>query len=176
MDIVKGRYFNLTEVESGRNVVILGANVAKGLFPNLPDPIGEQIKIKNLNYRVVGVLKFEGESFLGNTSKDENCYIPYNSFRKLYTTGTGSRYERGSTIGIKGLENDLGLVELESELTGLLRSVRGLKPKELDNFALNRPEAISNMLGPIFDVLGLAGWVIGGFSILIFGSFCSFCF
>ena len=47
--------------------------------------------------------------------------------------------------------------------------MRGLKPKEKDNFALNRPEAIANVLSGVFDVLGIAGWVIGGFSILIGG-------
>lgn len=169
VDIDKGRYFNLVEVESGRNVVIIGSNVSDALFPNLPNPVGEQIKIKNLKYRVIGVIKREGESFMGFDSKDDHCLIPYNAFRKMYTTGTGLWNERGSAIGIKGREKDIGLIKLESELIGLLRSVRGLKPKESDNFALNRPEAIANVLNGVFDVLGIAGWVIGGFSILIGG-------
>jgi len=169
VDIDKGRYFNLVEIESGRNVVIIGSNVSDALFPNSPNPVGEQIKIKNLKYRVIGVIKREGESFMGFDSKDDHCVIPYNAFRKMYTTGTGLWNERGSTIGIKGRERDIGLVELESELTGLLRSLRGLKPKENDSFALNRPEAIANVLSGVFDVLGIAGWVIGGFSILIGG-------
>ena len=169
VDIEKGRYFNLVEIESGRNVVIIGANVADALFPNLSNPVGEQIKIKNLKHRVIGVIKREGESFMGFDTKDDHCVVPYNAFRKMYTTGTGLWNERGSTIGIKGRETDIGLVELESELTGLLRSIRGLKPKQNDSFALNRPEAIANVLNGVFDVLGIAGWVIGGFSILIGG-------
>ena len=169
MDLEKGRYFNMVEVESGRNVAIIGHKVAETLFPNNSDPVGEQIKVKNLKYRVIGVIKEEGESFMGFDSKDEHCIIPYNAFRKLYTTGTGHWNERGSNIGLKGRDNDIGLVELESEVTGLLRNMRGLKPKEKDNFALNRPEAIANVLSGVFDVLGIAGWVIGGFSILIGG-------
>lgn len=169
MDIEKGRYFNMKEVEGGRNVAIIGANLADGLFPNLPNPIGEQIKVKNVKYRVIGLIKREGESFMGFDSKDDHCVIPYNSFRKMYNTGSGAWNERGSTIGLKGRENDIGLVELESEITGMLRSIRGLRPKEDDNFALNRPEAIANVLNSVFDVLGVAGWVIGGFSILIGG-------
>jgi len=47
--------------------------------------------------------------------------------------------------------------------------VRGLKPKEPSNFALTRPEAIVELLGGIFDVLGLAGAVIGSFAILVGG-------
>ncbi|MEQ8574165.1 MAG: FtsX-like permease family protein, partial [Fulvivirga sp.] len=63
----------------------------------------------------------------------------------------------------------IGLIELEGEVTGLMRTRRGLKPKEDDNFALNRPEAIANVLSGVFDVFGIAGWIIGGFSILVGG-------
>ncbi|HZY80388.1 MAG TPA: ABC transporter permease, partial [Cyclobacteriaceae bacterium] len=77
--------------------------------------------------------------------------------------------EIGSSIGMKGYENDFGLVELENEAKGLIRARRGLRPGEKDNFALNRPEAIANAIGNLFDVVGIAGAIIGGFSILIGG-------
>jgi putative ABC transport system permease protein len=44
-----------------------------------------------------------------------------------------------------------------------------LRPYEKDNFALNRPEAIANAISGLFDVVGIAGWIIGGFSILVGG-------
>lgn len=163
-----GRYLTVDEIEAGRNVAVLGFEVAKALFPN-GDPIGQDVKVKNLKYRVVGVVKREGQSFLGRTTNDYNVIIPYQSFRKLYQTGTGRWYELESAIGIKGKTEDVGLVELESELRGFLRVKRGLKPAEKDSFALNRPEAIMNVLSGIFDVLSLAGWIIGGFSILVGG-------
>ena len=46
---------------------------------------------------------------------------------------------------------------------------RGLRPAEKDNFAMNRPEALANAISGIFDIIGLAGWIIGGFSILVGG-------
>ncbi len=52
---------------------------------------------------------------------------------------------------------------------GLLRIRRGLRPTEKDNFVLNRPEAIANVISGVFDVVGTAGWIIGGFSILVGG-------
>src|SRR5690606_6429191 len=91
------------------------------------------------------------------------------SFRKLFLTGTGRRWEISSRIGVKGREYDVGLVELENEIRGLLRVRRGLTPKVPDNFALNRPEAILNAIGSLFDVVSIAGWIIGGFSILVGG-------
>jgi putative ABC transport system permease protein len=60
-------------------------------------------------------------------------------------------------------------VGLENEMTGLLRAKRGLKPTEDDSFALNKTEFIQNTIGSIFDVISVAGWVIGGFSILVGG-------
>jgi putative ABC transport system permease protein len=169
INVERGRYLSIDEIEGGRNVAVLGYEVAKALFPNNNEPLGEDIKVKNLRYRVVGVIKHEGESLLGRTTNDYNVIIPYQSFRKLYQTGTGRWNELESMIGIKGHENDVGLVELENELRGFLRVKRGLKPAEKDDFALNRPEAIMNMLSGVFDVLSLAGWIIGGFSILVGG-------
>jgi putative ABC transport system permease protein len=168
INVELGRYLTNDEIEAGRNVAVLGFEVSKALFPN-EDPIGKDVKVKNLKYRVVGVIKREGQSFLGRTTNDFNVIIPYQSFRKLYQTGTGRWNELESAIGIKGKPEDIGLVELESELRGFLRVKRGLKPVEKDSFALNRPEAIMNMLSGIFDILSLAGWIIGGFSILVGG-------
>ncbi len=49
------------------------------------------------------------------------------------------------------LESDIGLIELENEIRGLLRNFRGLKPKDKDDFAINRPEAITNSLEGVFE-------------------------
>lgn len=169
LNIERGRFFLPDEIESGRNLVVLGFEVAKALFKPGEDPLGQEVKIRNLKYRVVGVLKREGQNFMGTPSKDFACIIPYNSFRKLYQTGTGRWNEIGSVLAIKGYPSDIGMVEVENELRGLLRGKRGLKPKDKDNFAINKPEAISNIISSVFNVFGIAGWVIGGFSILVGG-------
>lgn len=166
--VAKGRYFTENEASNGNNVAILGFNVEKALFPNAT-ALGKEVKIKGQKYFVIGVMDQEGESFMGTPSNDDNVIIPYASFRKIYNTGTGRWNERGSSIGIKGYDDDIGLVQMEYELRGLLRTHRGLRPKDDDNFALNRPEAIANIIGGVFDVIGLAGWIIGGFSILVGG-------
>lgn len=164
--IEQGRYFTPQEADGGRNVAILGHRPATELFPN-SSPVGKEIKIRGINYYVVGVIKEEGDSFLGAPTNDENIYLPYQSFLKIFYSGPRGGVEPHITV--KGLETDIGLVELEAELRGLMRKKRGLRPKEEDSFALNRPEAIANFIGSTFDVIGLAGWVIGGFSILVGG-------
>src|SRR5690606_13484670 len=88
------------------------------------------------------------------------------AFSKMFATG-----ERGiqPTIAIKGQENDPGQKLLEDEVRGVMRSVRGLKPRDDDNFAINRSEMMADMVTSMFKVIGFAGWVIGGFAILVGG-------
>jgi putative ABC transport system permease protein len=167
--IEQGRYFTAAEVSNGREVAIIGYEVANALFPNNENPIGQYIKIRGYKYVVVGTVKQEGQSFMGFSSKDYQVIVPYNSFRKLYQTGTGRWNEIGSAIGVKGFDQDIGLVELENEMRGFLRTRRGLQPIDKDSFAINRPEALLNAIGGLFDVVGVAGWIIGGFSMLVGG-------
>ncbi len=161
-----GRYFTQQEIDGGRNVAIIGDEVAKSLFEG-QNPIGKDVKIRGYKMRVIGVMEREGESFIGTPSNDDRVYIPYKQFTKMYYIGR--RFGVNPSIAVKGYENDIGLVEAQNEMEGLLRKVRGLKPKEESNFALNRPEAIADALSGIFDVLGIAGGVIGSFAILVGG-------
>src|SRR5690606_10691666 len=107
--------------------------------------------------------------FMGTPSNDYVEISHSQAFRRLYKTTTVCWDGATSRIGVKGLDTDVGLVELENEVRGLMRIRRGLRPTEKDNFALNRPEAIANMISGVFDIIGFAGWVIGGFSILVGG-------
>jgi putative ABC transport system permease protein len=161
-----GRYFGLQEIEKGANVTIIGAEVAKTLFP-MSDPLGKEVKLRGLKFRVIGVMEKQGASVIDAPSADDFCYVPYNAFFKMYS-GQGN-FGIESIIALKGYPEDEGLKNLEGEITGLLRQVRGLRPREATNFAVNRPEAFGEVIGSIFGVISLAGWVIGSFSILVGG-------
>jgi putative ABC transport system permease protein len=161
----EGRYFSESEINSSRNLAIVGKKIATSLYPNQA-PLGKEIKIKGMKFTIIGIFEEEGEGFLDLPSKDEACLIPYGSFTKMFYTG---RNGLEPTIAAKGLDTDIGLVALENELTGLMRAKRGLKPTEENDFALNKTEFIQNAIGSIFDVISVAGWVIGGFSILVGG-------
>jgi putative ABC transport system permease protein len=161
----QGRYFTQSEIDAARNFAIVGRKIANTLYPN-QDIIGKEVKIKGMKFVVVGVFEEEGEGLFDLPSKDEACLIPYGAFKKMYYTG---RNGIEPSIAVKGKVDDIGLVGLENEMTGLLRAKRGLKPTEENNFALNKTEFVQNAIGSIFDVISIAGWVIGGFSILVGG-------
>jgi len=128
--------------------------------------LGKEVKIKGMKFTIIGIFEEEGAGFLDLPSKHEACLIPFGAFSKMFYTG---RNGLEPTIAAKGKDTDIGLVALENEMTGLLRAKRGLKPTEENNFALNKTEFIQNAIGSIFDVISVAGWVIGGFSILVGG-------
>lgn len=165
-DIEFGRYFTAPESYTAKNVAVVGYKIAKKLFPK-GNAIGKEIKIKGLKYVVIGIFEEEGEGVFGDSGNDEMIMIPYQSFKKIFYSGRNRGVE--TLVSVKGKTNDIGLVELEAEITGLLRTKRGLKPKEKNNFSVNRQDAIMNIIGSTFDIIGIAGWAIGGFSILVGG-------
>ncbi len=163
--IEKGRYFIPQEVDAARNVVIIGHEMAQALFP-FTDAIGQEVKVAGQKLTVIGVMEKQGESMFGMPNFDQMGMVPYGTFAKMFDVGPDGI---GSTIAVKGREEDQGLLELEYEIKGLMRNIRGLRPRDEDNFALNRPEMATQAIGGFFKVVGLAGWVIGGFAILVGG-------
>lgn len=163
LEFQEGRYFTDHEGQSGSPVVIIGAEVASGLF-DTEFAVGKQIKSMGRRLTVIGVFKKEGESMIGN-SMDNVILIPMNFAKGVFDVQSNNY---GPWITVRGKEN-LALEEVESELRGVLRSVHRLKPGEEDNFALNKTTMITEQLDAMFKVLKIGGWVIGGFSILVGG-------
>jgi putative ABC transport system permease protein len=162
--IEEGRYFTLPEADYAAAVVILGHTLADELF-GLENPIGKFVKLRGEKFKVIGVLKKQGKNLLDAPSNDNICIIPYFTYIKKFA----SKHGVFPTIAAKGFENDSDLQDLEGEMRGLLRSFRGIRAKQEDNFALNRPEMFAKFLDSIIAVLTLAGAVIGSFSILVGG-------
>ena len=162
-EIREGRYFSENESSSGRAVCIIGNTIADGLF-GVEYPIGKEIKVRGSKLMVIGVLKKEGESMIGN-NVDTQVLIPINYARNLIDLRS-DRFDPVILVKAKaGVTND----ELIAELMGVMRGIRKLKPIADDDFALNQTSMISGQIGDLFNVVGIAGWIIGGFSILVGG-------
>jgi len=162
--IEKGRYFQEQEVDAARPVAILGADVAQTLFGD-EDPINQRIKVRGENFTVIGVVEKKGKQMVevgGNP--DERILIPFLKHKRMFSSGN----LRG-TIQVKAKDTEGGLENLESELRGQMRTLRGLKPLAEDNFALNRPDALVNFMTTIFSSIRTGGFVIGLFALLIGG-------
>lgn len=166
VDIQRGRFFSPQETDLARNVAIIGSEIAQTLFPD-QKALGKVLKLQGLKFIVIGVLEAQGQNIINAPTADLACYIPYGSFLKLYAST--STWGVGSTIALRGRDDDEGLVNLENEIVGLMRSRRALRPREEENFAINRPDSFAALVSSIFSAIGLAGAIIGSFSILVGG-------
>lgn len=162
-EIQNGRYFSYYESLTGKNKAILGYKIASELFEN-QNPIGKSIKIFGRKMEIIGVFEKEGQDIF-DSSMDELVVIPLNFARNVINV----RNERlNPYIMVKAKEN-FSAQELKDELRKIMRAVRKLKPVSEDNFALNEASLLSQGFESIFIGIDLAGWIIGGFSILVGG-------
>jgi putative ABC transport system permease protein len=162
-ELEEGRYFTEGESNSGRPICLLGANVKEALFPS-SNAIGEQISVRGSKLTVIGVFKKEGKSMV-DISSDDNVVIPVNFARNLVNL----RSDRIDPYIMVKAKEGIAVTEMRDELKGAMRGIRKLSPKEDDDFALNEISLLSSSLNSLFGTLGIAGWIIGGFSILVGG-------
>jgi len=160
-DLAEGRYFTSQESQSGNSVAIIGNYIAENLFPG-QHPIGKELKVFGNKLRVIGIRKKEGEDLFGNSS-DNQVIVPVNFARKYINTE-----EINTTILVKAKSNVTN-DELKDELIGILRSVRKLKPKAENDFAINETDIISQNFDAFFKLIAGIGWFVGSFSLLVGG-------
>jgi putative ABC transport system permease protein len=163
-EITAGRFLTPFEFHSGKNLAVIGYTIADKLFEGR-SPIGEQIQLGGIKVTVVGVFKKEGTSTFGGGSSDEMILVPVQFLR----TFLDIRTDNASPMIWVMAKSDVSNEELADEMTQILRSIRRLKPKARDNFALNQTSMISSALDKIFKVINIAGGFIGIFSILVGG-------
>jgi putative ABC transport system permease protein len=163
-EIDKGRYFSPTEASSGKNVALLGYEIANRLFEK-SDPVGKEIMIAGFKTTVIGVLKKEGKGGISDNGMDELTLVPLNfgkSFINMHNTFLDAQLMIKAKPGVD-------VQDLSDETTMILRAARSLRPDEITDFSVNRASMLSQGLDSIFVAINLGGWVIGGFAILVGG-------
>ena len=154
----QGRFFNEAESRGGRNVVVLGYDVAEALFPN-QSPLDKTVMINGTPFRVVGVFTKQG-TFLGLFSFDTYAVVPLSAFMKAFS----SRLD--TTIRVKVRDKDR-LEIARGELTGAMRRVRGLEPEQKDDFSINAQNALRSTIDPIKGGIAVAGLFVTGLALFV---------
>lgn len=157
-ELEQGRNFSPHELETGANVVIIGARISTTLFVNNEDPLDKSITISNKRYQVIGVLKERGSGF--GFSDDLSCIIPVVSARQNYSRPNMNYTINVSTNNIADLETSIG------EATGFFRIVRGVRRGEKDNFDISKSDNIAQMLIENLGLVTRAATVIGIITLL----------
>ncbi len=161
-DLQEGRYFTFMESHTGRNIAIIGADIADKLFEGADDVIGRKIKVFGRKLDIIGVTKKQGEDVFGN-SKDNWIIIPAKYAQKVLDFKN-----IGATIIVEAKPH-ISNSQMIDETTGIMRSIRKLPPSADDSFALNETDIINKGFDQLFAVIAMVGWIIGGFSLLVGG-------
>jgi putative ABC transport system permease protein len=160
MKLAAGRTFSRQEADTGVPVVVIGSAIADALFENR-NPIGREVRIRQLPYRVVGVLEKRG-SLMGMSM--DNVVVaplksPLNGWVNRQRNAVGElSYKVGDAVLIAP-----AMAELET----LLRVRRGLRPSEGNNFVLETAEASLDFWNRIRTILLLALPLLVGISLVV---------
>jgi len=166
-----GRNLNSLDVQSGRNVCLIGRDVAKKFFgENIETPVGKTIKINNIPFLIVGSLAAKG-STLGR-SLDNAVITSYSNVRSYFNSNANASFTIQVKVpDIKLLDGAIG------EATGIFRPIRRLNVSEEDNFVIDKSDSIVEMLmrnlsfitiaAVLIGVITLAGAAIGLMNIML---------
>jgi len=148
-----GRNLNRTEVEAGRNVCLVGYDVAKKLFPQgIEMAVNSIIRINNIPYRVLGVLVSRGSTF--GFSRDNLVITSYRNVDRTFPSGF-------SFVIAVMTDNILKVPEAMGEAESSFRAIRKLNTTEESNFVIDRSDSIAEKAMNSLRFLTVSATVIG---------------
>lgn len=148
LDIAEGRFFTETENNNSMRVAYIGKDVADKLFP-FGSPIGEEIYIRGIPYRVIGVQVPKGTVF--GQPQDNFVQLPI----KTYGANFGGLRNQRAPYFVATAKSDKLFNDAVEEARALLRAKRRIPPEEKDNFGIMTPEAISGIKDRLFGAIGM---------------------
>ncbi len=159
--IESGTFFTARDSKTRAKVAVLGKTVADELFPD-SDPIGERLRIRNVPFKVIGVMAEKGQSSTGN-DQDDIIFAPDNTV--LYRLSNGKTIHDISASAISSEAMDAA----KEELTTLLRSEHRLATDAEDDFIIRDQTEIVEMATQVTGTLTLLLSSIAGVSLLVGG-------
>lgn len=156
--INQGRAFSEDDIKEGRNLVLLGSELAKRLFKGGENPVQKDISIGNGQYKVIGILEEKGSGFGG--SSDMVCFIPYSNSRNYF-----SRPNMNFDIQIMVSQPEL-MEAATGQAESVFRIVRNLSPVDESDFNIEKSDNIVNLLLDNIKNITLVATIIGFITLL----------
>jgi len=153
----EGRNFSQTDMTNGRPVVIVGQDVVDKLFEN-GEALGKLLSYRGKKFQIIGILSSKGSSSM--FSGDRAIFIPITYARKSLSTSNPTY-----AINVMAPSKE-SLDACEGESIALMRAVRKQKPKEDDNFIIQRSDNLAQMLIENITVVTTGAFVIGMIALL----------
>ncbi|MFM7672895.1 MAG: ABC transporter permease [Bacteroidota bacterium] len=161
VEIALGRYLSESEFQTGGPVAVIGFQVADQLFGSPEAAIGKLIQARGKKFTVTGVIKKQGNTFLGGWQFDQSLLTSYRMARNIMD---GRRAD--PLIMVQG-QDYVSSKQLKDDLMSTMRALHTLSPTEEDDFSLNDINDFSAAISDIFVNLNIGGWAIAMLSLIV---------
>lgn len=159
--MAEGRFISSKNVENRERVAVVGQTVVKNLFAG-EDPVGKEIRVKNIPFRVIGVLNSKGNGTMGN-DQDDVIFIPYTTAMERVE---GFDYLRMVYVVAS---DDNGIDRLQSDIENLLRVRHSIKDTNLDDFNIQNMKSIMETMEQTTGTLTLFLGAVAAISLVVGG-------
>ena len=159
--MTSGRFFSDKNVQNRERVAVVGQTVVKNLFAD-EDPVGKEIRVKNIPFRVIGVLKSKGNGTMGN-DQDDTVLIPYTTSMERIE---GIDYLRRVYVVAK---DDEGIDRLQADIENLLRVRHNIKDTNLDDFNIQNMKSIMETVAQTTGTFTLFLGAVAAISLVVGG-------
>lgn len=159
--MAEGRFISSKNVENRERVAVVGQTVVKNLFAG-EDPVGKEIRVKNIPFRVIGVLNSKGNGTMGN-DQDDVIFIPYTTAMERVE---GIDYLRMVYVVAS---DDNGIDRLQSDIENLLRVRHSIKDTNLDDFNIQNMKSIMETMEQTTGTLTLFLGAVAAISLVVGG-------
>jgi putative ABC transport system permease protein len=170
LSIGQGRMFEEADVRAGKKVAVLGATVAKELFPDA-DPLGQRIRVGSVPFEVIGVLAAKGQSGFGQ-DQDDLLLAPLAAVRSRVVGGRRFRGDAVQQIYVKAATSD-DLARMQEDVSNLLRDRHRIRPDDDDDFQvqnmasiLEASQAATRTFTVLLAAVAAVSLVVGGVGIM----------
>ncbi len=159
--LASGNFFTDKDMLSRAKVAVLGQTVVKQLFPN-EDPIGQLIRIRNVPFRVIGVLSPKGQGGFGNDN-DDIIFAPATTVLDRLSGGRYINFIQASAVSLQQIG------QAQAELTKIMREAHHLHPGEDDDFTVRNQADITEAATATSKVLTVLLASVAGVSLIVGG-------
>jgi len=160
-ETTEGKIFDENELNNGKSSCIVGTSVVKQLFAD-ENPIGMNIRLKNLSCNIIGILKSKGASAFGS-DQDEIIIVPLKMYQQKI------KGDKDVSSILISITDGVFINNAKTEITSLMQERRGLRVDEPDNFHIrDMQEMLSTMTSTTKMLTYLLG-SIAGISLLVGG-------
>lgn len=151
-NLMIGRSFSNLEIENGRNVTVLGYDLATSTYEEIDSILGSMIAIENKKFKVIGITESKGSTAGKN---DNYALIPYINAKREFNLNNSSFDILVSVLDIDKIDWAI------DEAIGIFRSIRKLSALEEDDFVISKSDKLANALISQMNYISIATIIIG---------------